>query len=178
MKRKLIRDDILNYLKDLAKEIKKEFGKNEKFELIVVGGASILLNYSFRDGTYDIDALKSGISSINTCIHKVADKNNLEDTWLNHDVLQTCSYSDKLREHSVYFGTFGNILKVYTVKDEYLISMKLVSFRDNDIEDIENIIQEMGDNYLFDKVDKAVRELYPDGWSRISDEAKEYINLI
>lgn len=60
MKRKLIRDDILNYLKDLAKEIKKEFGKNEKFELIVVGGASILLNYSFRDGTYDIDALKSG----------------------------------------------------------------------------------------------------------------------
>lgn len=54
--------------------------------------------------------------------------------------------------------------------------MKLVSFRDNDIEDIENIIQEMGDNYLFDKVDKAVRELYPDGWSRISDEAKEYMN--
>lgn len=45
------------YLKQLAKEFRKQNGKAMPAEIILIGGASILANYGFRDMTYDIDAL-------------------------------------------------------------------------------------------------------------------------
>lgn len=46
------------YLKELAKEYKKR-NKNVPAELILVGGASVLINYGFREMTTDIDAITS-----------------------------------------------------------------------------------------------------------------------
>lgn len=51
-------------LKMLSKELKKEFGRNSTFEIIIVGSASIVLNYHFRETTLDIDALLPSNSSI------------------------------------------------------------------------------------------------------------------
>lgn len=45
------------YLKQLAKEFRKLNGKAMPAEIILIGGASILANYGFRDMSYDIDAL-------------------------------------------------------------------------------------------------------------------------
>ena len=44
------------------------------YELIIVGGASILLNYSFRQSTLDIDCVDINDALMNEIINKVGDK--------------------------------------------------------------------------------------------------------
>ena len=55
----LDRSIINNALNLLSKDIKKTYGRKAVVEIVIVGGASITLNYSFRQGTTDIDALVS-----------------------------------------------------------------------------------------------------------------------
>ena len=50
------KENIDTYLKEVAKEYRKQIGKNTPAEMILIGGASILVNYGFRDMTTDIDA--------------------------------------------------------------------------------------------------------------------------
>lgn len=51
------------YLNELGKLINKKRGHNFHSELIIVGGASILLNYGFRLNSEDIDCTdKSGFN--------------------------------------------------------------------------------------------------------------------
>lgn len=52
----IMKDMIDVYFRDLAKEFKRLTGRKAKAEIIVVGGASILLNYDFRMNSIDIDA--------------------------------------------------------------------------------------------------------------------------
>jgi len=48
----LSKEQIDNLFFEIAKELKKQLkGRKFTYELIVVGGASILLNYSFRNST-------------------------------------------------------------------------------------------------------------------------------
>lgn len=169
------KENIDKYFTELAKEIKKQYGAGANIELIIVGGASIVINYGFRDSTMDIDALNSNISSINGCIRAVADNNGLPYTWLNSDFKTTTSYSPRLIECSRPYKKFGRVLSVYSIKDEYLLCMKLMSFRlDKDIEDVEGIIQSMGDDLSGEKVDRAMNRLYG-GWNNVSDIAINYI---
>ena len=58
------KDNIDTYLKELAKEYRKLVGKNMPAEIILIGGASVLVNYGFRDMTTDIDALIQAASSM------------------------------------------------------------------------------------------------------------------
>lgn len=169
------KEDIDKYLSELAKEIKRQFGSRANMELAIVGGASIIINYDFRKSTMDIDAVNSNISSINSCIRAVADNNGLPYTWLNSDFKTTNSYSPNLIECSKLYKKYGNILNVYSVRDEYLLCMKLMSFRpDKDIEDIEGIINSMGTDITGEKVDKAMKRLYG-SWNKVSDIAINYV---
>lgn len=175
----LTKENINIYLSSLSKELKKEFGKNAELELIIVGGASLILNYDFRKSTMDIDAINSNISSINACIHKVADTYNLPYTWLNSDFKTTASYSPKLIECSKLYKKFGNVLSVYTIKDEYLLCMKLVSFRlDKDTADVMNLLDFLAKkepNGLAERIDAAMIRLY-NSWDRVLPEAILFYN--
>ena len=42
------------YLKELAKEFRRQNGKNMPAEIILIGGASVVINYGFREMTYDM----------------------------------------------------------------------------------------------------------------------------
>ena len=166
------------YLAELSKELKKEYGKRASFELIVVGGASIVMNYDFRSLTTDIDHVVSG-GSIKDAVHRVADKFGISDGWLNSDFRTTASYSPKLIQYSKPYKCFNQILNVRTVQAEYLLAMKLVSFRSykRDRSDIIGILDshnKRGEPISLEKVDVAVKNLYG-GWDIVSDEAKEFI---
>ena len=71
--------DIENYLKELGKELKKR-GRGTPMEIILVGGASILVNYDFRVSSYDIDAYYAKASIMKECINAV--KERLRATYL------------------------------------------------------------------------------------------------
>lgn len=57
------RSNIDHYLYLIAKEYKKANRANLEAEIIIVGGASMIMNYSFRDSTTDIDSIIRGSSS-------------------------------------------------------------------------------------------------------------------
>lgn len=164
-----------NYFNELAKIYKRK-SHGFDFEFVLVGGASILINYNFRDVTNDIDACFLNSSDIKEAIYKVSEKYNLSPNWINDDFKTTRSYSNKLSEFSTFYKTFQNILSIRTIKDEYLIAMKLKSGRiyKNDLSDIVGIInsiRESGTDVTFEMIDKAINDLYGN-WSGISNDLK------
>lgn len=165
------------YLKELAKVIRKNDRKNRNsYEIIIVGGASILINYEFRRSTMDIDCIDVNNILMNDAISVIANKYDLPTDWINTDFMMTKSYSKKLIRYSVHYKTFGNgVLNVRTIKDEYLIAMKLVSGRKykNDLSDIIGILND-NKNIDLSLINKAIVELY-DSINVINKEAYELL---
>jgi len=161
----LTRQDIDHYLYLIAREYKKANRTNPECEIVIVGGASVMLNYNFREGTTDIDSVLQASSVMKDIINKVGDENELPTGWINEDFKKTSSYSDKLIEHSKYYKTFCGCLNVRTVTGEYLLAMKLRSYREykHDMSDIIGIIKEQkefGFPLSIDTIQNAFFELY------------------
>lgn len=164
--------------------LRKRTKTNDKIcELIVVGGASIVLNYGFRFTTMDIDCIDENKILMNELINKVAEKFNLPLTRINTEFTSTSSYSPKLNQYSSYFKTYGHgVLEVRTIKDEYLLAMKIVSGRKykNDYSDIYGIIMEcLNENkaITIECIEKAIIDLY--GSIKVADkEAFEFAKII
>jgi hypothetical protein len=166
-------------LKELGKEFRKRNGTAMTAEIILIGGASILANYGFRDVTYDVDAVIIASSAMKEAVNRVSDKMGLPNGWLNMDFKRTASYSEKLAQVSVYYRTFSNILTIRTITAEYLIAMKLMSGRryKNDLSDIAGILWEhdkAGKPITREAVDRAITVLYG-GWEAIPPVSKELI---
>lgn len=153
------------YLKELAKEFRKQNGKSVPAEIILIGGAAVLINYGFRDITYDMDAIIEASSSMKDAINTVGDKYGLPKGWLNSDFENTASYTPKIKQYSKYYHTFSNVITFRTVTGEYLIAMKLMAGRQYkyDLSDIIGILlaHEKAENPLtLETIKQAVCNLY------------------
>ena len=173
------KENLDTYLKALAKEFRKRYGKSANAEIILIGGAAILANYGFREMTTDIDAIIHATSAIKESINFVGDKFDLPNGWLNTDFTKTSSYSPKLDEFSVFYKSFYGVLSVRSISSEYLIAMKLRSGRKykNDLSDIIGILaeHEKGQNPLtLNSIDSAVTKLYG-GWEGFPEDSKAFI---
>ena len=161
---KLDKNNIDFFFKELAKEYRK--ASKIPIEIVIVGGASIFINYSFRVMSLDIDCLMSPESKIfKETIIKIADKYNVPYGWLNDDFTKTKSYSPRLRLYSEYYKTFSNIVEVRYIKGEYLIATKIMSGRmyKNDLSDIVGILNdELQDGNPIDlnQIKKAIVDIY------------------
>lgn len=176
------KDNIDIYLKELGKIFRKWNGTAVPAELILIGGAAILVNYGFRDMTTDIDAIIQASSSMKDAINFIGDKYELPNGWLNADFTRTGSYSPKLIEVSVPYKTFSNVLRVRTISAEYLVAMKLRSGRQykNDLSDVIGILAEQerrGDPLTFERIDSAVKKLY-ETWDDIPDYSRQFLDGI
>lgn len=175
------KENLEGYLKELAKEYKKR-GRGMPAEMILVGGASVLINYEFRNASYDIDAAYESREIMKETINAVGDKFGLPNGWINDDFKKTASYTPKIFQYSEYYKTFSNVLQIRTVRAEYLVAMKLMSGRQykKDLSDIAGILYEQqmaGDPLSYERIDKAVNDLYG-GWQDISEHAKEILDRI
>lgn len=170
------------YLKELAKQFRKMSGKAMPAEITLIGGASILINYGFRDSTYDVDVLIHASSAMRDAIRYVTDVFDLPNGWLNEDFKYTKSYTPRLVGYSKYYRTFSNVLTVRTITGEYLVAMKLMAYRQykHDISDIVGILREQkanGDPLTFERIDKAVKDLY-EGWENMPKDTQSMIQSI
>lgn len=170
------------YLKELSKEYRKQVGKAMPAELILIGGAAVLINYGFRDMTTDIDALIHAASAMKDAVRRVGDRFNLPTDWLNADFTHTDSYSPKLATFSVYYKTWSNVLTVRTVVAEYLIAMKLRSGRQykSDLSDVIGILYEhekRGTPITMEQIRKAVSDLYGD-WNALPEASQAFIKNV
>lgn len=138
------KDNLDAYLKELAKEYRKLGGKSMPAEVVLIGGASVLINYGFREMTTGIDAVIQAASTMKEAINHVGDRNDLPRGWINEDFKNTKSFSPKLLMYSTYYKSFYGVLQVRTIAAEHLIAMKLMSGRQykNDLSDIIGILAE------------------------------------
>lgn len=176
------KDNLDGYLKELAKEFRKMNGTRVPAEIILIGGASVLINYGFREMTYDVDAIIQASSSMRDAIHHVGDRMGLPEGWLNTDFMRTVSYTPNLVQHSKYYKTFSNVLQVRTVSAEHLIVMKLMAGRQykNDLSDVVGILTEQQnreDAIPFDRITKAAGELYG-GYCNLPEKSREFIEAV
>ena len=174
------KDNLDQYLKALGKVFRKMNGTSVPVEIILVGGAAILVNYDFREMTTDVDAVIYASSSMKDAINQVGDTYGLPNGWLNSDFTKTLSYSPKLDEVSVYYRTFSNVLKIRTVSSEYLIAMKLRSGRryKNDLSDIVGIMSEhkkKGIALTKENISDAVVKLYG-SWNNIPENSRNFVD--
>jgi len=96
------KDNIYLYLNDFAEEYKKLTNDNKPLKIVLVGGASVLLNYNFRKSTNDIDYSNAQSAIIDKAVEKTALKYRLFKNWLNNDFRKTSAYSDKIEDISVF----------------------------------------------------------------------------
>ena len=176
------KENIDLYLKELGKAYRKQAGKGMPAELVLIGGASVLINYGFRNMTTDVDALIKGASAMKDAINAVGDKYNLPNGWLNANFMHTESYSPKLAEHAKHYRTFSNVLELYTVSAEYLIAMKLRSGRryKSDLGDVLGILAEhekKGSPISMEQIQTAVVELYED-WNALPESSRNFIGNV
>lgn len=173
------RDNLDRYLKELAKEYRKLSGKDSPVEITLIGGASVVINYGFRDMTYDMDAIINASSSIKDAASIVGDRYNLPNGWINDDFMRTTSYTPKIIQYSKYYHTYSNVITFRTVTGEYLVAMKLRSGREYkfDRSDVIGILLEQernGDPLSMERIKKAVSDLYG-SYDVLSDEIRSFI---
>lgn len=176
------KDNIDTYLKEIAKEYRKQIGKSMRAEIILIGGASVLVNYGFRDMTTDIDAVIHAASVMKDVINQIGDRYNLPNGWLNQDFVRTESYSPSLSRFSEYYKTFSNVLTIRTVAAEYLIAMKLRSGRQykSDLSDVLGILAEhekSGKPITMERIQKAVVDLYGE-WNTLPKASQNFITNV
>lgn len=180
--RPMTREIIDSCLKELAKEFRKKNGNKIPAEIILIGGASIIINYGFREMTYDMDAIIRASGVMKDAINTVGDRLGLPVGWLNTDFVHTESYTSKLEEYSKYYKTFSNVLQVRTISAEYLVAMKLMAGRQykNDLSDVVGILAEQdtrGDAFTLDKVKRAVTDLYG-SYDRLPENSRIFIEAV
>lgn len=173
------KENLDNFFKELAKEYRRLNGKAVPAELVLIGGAAVLINYGFREMTTDIDAIMRSASGMKDAINRVGDRYGLPNGWLNSDFQNTSSYSPKLIQYSNYYKTFSNVLTVRTVSAEYLIAMKLRSGRQykNDLSDVLGILAEhekLGQPITMEQITAAAVNLYGE-WARIPQATRDFI---
>ena len=176
------KENLDSYLRELAKEFRKKNGNKMSAEIILIGGASILINYGFREMTYDMDVIIKSSGAMKEAINTVGDRLELPVGWLNTDFANTKSYTPRLVEYSKYYKTFANILQVRTVSAEYLVAMKLMAGRQykNDLSDIVGILieqEERKEPLSFEVIQKAIVDLY-DSYDKVPEDSRVFMEAI
>ena len=178
----ITKDNLDQYLKEVAKEFRKRNGKEMPAEIILVGGASVIINYGFRELTYDFDAIIKASSVMKDAIRFIGDKYKLPNGWMNDDFVKTGSYTPKIEQYAKYYRTFSNVVTVRTVTGEHLIAMKLMSGRKYkyDRSDIIGILaaqEKVGKPLSFENVKSAVCDLYG-SYEVLSEEIRQFIEKV
>lgn len=148
-------------------------------EVILIGGASIVINYGFREMTYDMDAIIEAASSMKDSINYIGDKYGLPNGWLNTDFMKTASYTSKLSRYSTYYKTYSNIVTFRTVTGKYLLAMKLMAGRlfKFDRSDVIGILWEQeknGEPLSLEDIKEAIVDLYG-SYDVIPEDSAEFI---
>jgi len=167
-------NDLLN---KLSKVYKKLGGRKAVSQIVLVGGASVLAAYHFRDSTTDIDAFGNILKE---AVVKIADEYNLPYDWLNKDFMKSESYTPLLYDYSVYYKTFNQVFEVRIVKGACLIAMKLKSARTykKDLSDIIGILKEEKENghpLTLEEVKTMYNKLYGnDSYDKLEVETRDF----
>lgn len=149
--KKLRKAHILRYFKELNEELKK---LKTRGEILLLGGTAMVMGFDARPATKDVDAIFKPASMIRQAANKVAERNGLDEQWLNDAAKGYESKEGK----SILILKLSHLV-IYTPTMEYMLAMKSRSARldSMDRKDLEFLIKKMGistPEEVFDIVDK------------------------
>ena len=131
------KEHIVHYLKAIGANLANN---NQRGKILLVGGAAMLLVVGNRDATRDVDALfESNSKAIRRAIVEVAAQEGLPYDWLNDDAKEFI-YS---KPPTTLWRRFGG-LDIYMPSLDYILAMKIVAGRNQDIEDARAIVEHIG----------------------------------
>lgn len=134
----LYKENVDIYLNALNECIFRRFGL-VLVNILFVGGSAIITGHNFRYCTEDLDSFIKSDVDISLCIKDVSNMFSIPSDWMNSDFMKTKSYSPRLVDNAIFLKNYGCI-NLYRISDLDLLCMKLVSFRDKDINDIRGIL--------------------------------------
>ncbi|MEW6186363.1 MAG: DUF6036 family nucleotidyltransferase [Thermodesulfobacteriota bacterium] len=125
-------------------------------EIVIYGGAAMVLVLKARPSTKDVDAIFAPKEIIYQAAKEIENLHGAPENWLNDAVKGFIGSGERHKP----FWDFPN-LKVYTAIPEYLLAMKCISLRlgrgDTDLGDIRFLIAHLGlksATEVFDLVEK------------------------
>ncbi|MBC8180351.1 hypothetical protein H8E88_04425 [candidate division KSB1 bacterium] len=132
-------------------EIISELDRNltASFDIILIGGAAMILYFGAKRTTRDIDVLilRGGASELRKAVKKVAEEHELPKDWLNDAAKGFAGIlkSDFYHRLIPLEYTFENI-RLYVLGRAELIALKIIALREQDLEDLELLLSDMVDN--------------------------------
>lgn len=171
----LSKEKIDEYLDLLGTKIRDRFGPDAHIKIVIVGGAAIALNYSFRDSTMDIDTYSRCSVELEELVADVAAEEGLPEDWLNHNVMVTQSFTCGISEYAPIYKVFQDVLEVHTADALTLVCMKSVCCRpdSHDISDIANLL-DAEPEITFEGIVERFMALYHD-WDKMKADAQMYL---
>ena len=162
-------DDIKRAFEALAHEFKE---KNAGAELVIVGGAALVLLFNARDSTKDVDAffVRPEATTVRNAASNVAARLDLPADWLNDSAK---GYLVGLTRGELLYNSPS--LTVYAASFPQLLAMKLSAWRDAiDREDARILLRQLDGNrddvwsaiepfiarHLLDKASYAFEDLW------------------
>ncbi len=130
-------DDIRRNFELLGQEL---VGRGVTGEIVVAGGAAMLLVIRNRDTTRDVDAyFATNPQEIRAAAAVIARKEGLPPHWLNDGVKGFFYSQPPTSLWAEYPG-----LRLYTVDPDYLLAMKVLAARPQDVGDITALVDYIG----------------------------------
>ncbi len=135
----LTKEEIVQALERLG-ELAQQQG--DSIELVLVGGAAMVLMYNARPSTRDVDVLiltPPTTYIVRRLAQQVAQEHNLPEDWLNDGAK---GYLVGVSQGDTIFSAPGILVKSPTIAQ--LLAMKLSAWRDDvDIEDARRLLQDL-----------------------------------
>jgi len=137
-------------LAELGQEL-HAVGVRQLVRLLVVGGAYMLTQLHNRPATRDVDVVLKDIDDPSTsplypplqaAVRAVAQRRGLPASWLN-DVVSDALRTQGVVPEGALWRAFGP-LEVYMPEPEYILALKLLAGRPQDMPDIQTLSQQTG----------------------------------
>ncbi|MBI5651194.1 MAG: hypothetical protein HZC40_12230 [Chloroflexi bacterium] len=137
------RNELIQALRDLDSQV------TSPFDLIVIGGAAMILHFAAPRATRDIDALvlQGDIAELRRAIQFVAHARGLPENWLSDAAKGFAGIlpSDfQTRLSSFDFGL--KHLRIYFLGRPEQAAMKIIALREQDLEDLEILLPQMSES--------------------------------
>lgn len=130
-------NDIQRYLKMLADEL---YARNVTGEIVLAGGAVMLLVIRNRQTTKDVDAyFATNAQEIRDAAELIAQRENLPSDWINDGMKGFFYTTPPITLWMDYPG-----LRVYYADLDYVLAMKAIAGRPEDVGDIQALAGHLG----------------------------------
>ena len=123
----MMREELIQRLKDLDEEASLLFDYAERLHLIIVGGGALVLMEVISRGTHDVDVINAS-KKLQGIMEKY-DINTRVQTYVSNFPM---NYEDRVKPIDFQ----GRLIDFYTASLEDIVIAKLYAYRDTDLGDI------------------------------------------